>query len=357
MSYLWKFREDIPPFRLNQEKSFDWLSANYADWTELSADRLKALLQRVGAKPPEVENRFHYLPDFQGTPRLFQKLQSPPLAERMAFYTEATDQIFSRLLEDEEGFGHLFHVSCTGYVSPSGAQRWATQRKNQSPLMVSHLYHMGCYAALPALRHAHFACQGSSEAVEVCHTELCTLHMNPRNHELENMVIHTLFADGACAYRVQKDRPQNQPSLQYLSSHEELLPNSESAMSWDLGGHGFQMTLSKDVPKIVGQALPEILEKWLRDQSLLKDPSLIWAVHPGGPKILDQVQSTFELQDSQLVHSRKILREHGNMSSATLPHVWSSLLRDQNITTGTKVVTMAFGPGLTVSLALLEVQR
>jgi predicted naringenin-chalcone synthase len=73
----------------------------------------------------------------------------------------------------------------------------------------------------------------------------------------------------------------------------------------------------------------------------------IFAIHPGGPKIIDSVQEVLELSDNQIKESRKILFERGNMSSATLPHVWSEILGN-NYPIGTNVISFAFGPGLTL---------
>ena len=80
----------------------------------------------------------------------------------------------------------------------------------------------------------------------------------------------------------------------------------------------------------------------------------IFAVHPGGPKIIDAVRDKLELDEAQVAHSRAVLRDHGNMSSATLPHVWMRLAEDRAITDGALIASIAFGPGLTLAGALFE---
>jgi predicted naringenin-chalcone synthase len=117
------------------------------------------------------------------------------------------------------------------------------------------------------------------------------------------------------------------------------------------------MTLAKDVPVRIGRAL----EEYLKRLSLLakKDWAAIleqgfFAIHPGGPKILQQIQELFKLNDKQLYHSREVLREYGNMSSATLPHIWEKMLNDPVVPNGALVVSLAFGPGLTISGGLFE---
>ena len=78
------------------------------------------------------------------------------------------------------------------------------------------------------------------------------------------------------------------------------------------------------------------------------------AVHPGGPKIIDRVRDVLELDEAQVATSRRVLLDLGNMSSATLPHIWMRLLADARVPPGTVIPTFAFGPGLTVTGALLE---
>jgi predicted naringenin-chalcone synthase len=80
----------------------------------------------------------------------------------------------------------------------------------------------------------------------------------------------------------------------------------------------------------------------------------VFAIHPGGPKIVDQIAATLKLAEQQIALSRKVLRERGNMSSATLPHIWQEIVRSPAVREGELVVSLAFGPGLTLSGAVLQ---
>jgi predicted naringenin-chalcone synthase len=76
-----------------------------------------------------------------------------------------------------------------------------------------------------------------------------------------------------------------------------------------------------------------------------------WAVHPGGPRILDVVAERLALPEAALDASRGVLAEHGNCSSATVLMVLAALPRPAP---GRYVVALAFGPGLTLYAALLR---
>jgi predicted naringenin-chalcone synthase len=82
--------------------------------------------------------------------------------------------------------------------------------------------------------------------------------------------------------------------------------------------------------------------------------AMVFAIHPGGPAILNQIRAKLGIEESQVALSRRVLQEHGNMASATAPHIWQLIVESPAIPRGSKVLSMAFGPGLTVIGALFE---
>jgi predicted naringenin-chalcone synthase len=116
------------------------------------------------------------------------------------------------------------------------------------------------------------------------------------------------------------------------------------------------MTLARDVPDKIARSLSPFLATLLQQagQSSAAVETAVFAIHPGGPKIVDQVAATLKLRESQIAHSRSVLRERGNMSSATLPHIWQAITRSSTVQAGDLVVSLAFGPGLTLSGAVLQ---
>ena len=172
---------------------------------------------------------------------------------------------------------------------------------------------------------------------------------------MEQMVIQSLFADGVIAYTLQEKRPER--GFKLLSLHEELVPGTSDAMEWMVSDWGMKMTLSKDVPQMVGKQIQSFTSNWLKtieaDFTTIKKEA-VFAVHPGGPKIIDQVVQQLNLREEQVSGSRLLLRDRGNMSSATLPHLWERILQDDSIPSGTPILSFAFGPGLTICGSLME---
>jgi predicted naringenin-chalcone synthase len=128
-------------------------------------------------------------------------------------------------------------------------------------------------------------------------------------------------------------------------------------MAWSIGDRGFDIALSSYVPKIIGANIREFIEPSLAASGLAPADVETWAVHPGGRAIIDQVQTSLALRPEQVRASREVLRDYGNMSSASILFVLRNILEHPSRSGVEKVCAMAFGPGLTVEMALLEAHR
>ena len=129
-----------------------------------------------------------------------------------------------------------------------------------------------------------------------------------------------------------------------------LLPDSLDAMGWEIGDHGFQMSLSPRVPELIAQHLRPWLAEWLASAGTSLDAIRSWAIHPGGPRIVSSVAEALALRPSDVAASNAILAEHGNMSSPTILFVLQHL---QAQAAERPCVALAFGPGLMAEAALL----
>jgi predicted naringenin-chalcone synthase len=170
----------------------------------------------------------------------------------------------------------------------------------------------------------------------------------------------SLFADGFIKYSVCTDeyaRQHGMRGLRILTAHEHLLPDSADDMTWVPSSHQFRMTLSVMVPVVIKRHVRSFVVNLLRRIGLdfeTEKPKLMFAIHPGGPKIVEHIQNELALQDDQVAISKKVFRENGNMSSATIPHILKGILEEKAIPSGTKIVSLGFGPGLTVTGLVLE---
>jgi predicted naringenin-chalcone synthase len=264
---------------------------------------------------------------------------APPLAERAA-RSALADSGFS-----PAQVTHLVTVSCTGFSAP-GVDFALIKRLGLAPTVVrTHIGFMGCHGALNGLKAARaYAAEDPSAVVLTCAVELCSLHFH-YNWNPKRLVANALFGDGAGA--VVGTRAGD--GWDCKASGSCVFPDSEGLMTWDIGDHGFDMTLSTRVPNLIRANLRAWLEGWLAKSGVRLADVRSWAVHPGGPRVLTDVEAALDLEPGSTGVSREVLAEFGNMSSPTVLFLIERLRQR-----GARLpcVAIGFGPGLVAEAAL-----
>jgi predicted naringenin-chalcone synthase len=378
---LFNFSPIVPKNQGSHRSSVDWLAAAHSkaevqlqphldeQEKEKVMKRIQKIVTRLGSSTNRIEYRYSALDDFLHLDwdrmKIFNLNLHPEgegAARRAEFFAEVVNEAFLRFYSEVvTAPSMILHVTCTGYVSPSGAQRLVSSKNWGASTEVLHSYHMGCYASLPSIRIARGFLPYKEGPIDIVHTELCTLHMDPTQHSPDRIMMQSLFADGLMRYSVlplsKFEQSDAKTGLEIVSIREEILPGTEEDMTWRISDHGMHMTISRSVPERFAESLEPFLHRLLEssEKSLaeLKEEA-VFAIHPGGPRIIDQIQEHLNLTPNQVAASNEILRQFGNMSSATLPHIWRSILKDKDIKAGSWIISVAFGPGLTLSGALMR---
>lgn len=373
MLTLSQFEIIRPIYESSQEETLNWLLQAHTQSEAYTQGKkreqlqpfmlkLKQKLDHVACKPHRIAKRGHVLRDFLHTDwekmevyRLEESSFGVDLTTRSKIFSNQVEAAFEQFYpKSVSSPDHLIHVTCTGYVSPSGGQKMVSQRGWGEKTIISHVYHMGCSASIPALRLAQGSLQ-TENRVDIVHTEICSLHTNPSLHELNQLVSQSLFADGFIKYQAQSSCSFDHFRIYTL--HEELVSNSFHAMHWNIENWGFALSLSQEIPVLIAQSIYPYLVRMSQKSGFTIEHILqnaLFAIHPGGPKIVQSIQAVLGLSSAQVAHSSSILQQFGNMSSATLPHVWKKILEDPIVTTGSLIVSFAFGPGLTICGSIME---
>lgn len=293
----------------------------------------------------------YYLPSDEARPL------GPTTAERMQAYRaeahelacQAAGHALRRSGVPRESITHLVSVSCSGLDAP-GFDIAVIQRLGlSSSLARTHVGFMGCHGALNGLRVAKAFVDADPDAcVLLVAVELCSLHYQYAWTN-ERIVSNSLFADGAGALVVGRSSLAA-PLWQLGDDLSEIVPNSSEAMTWRIGNNGFEMALSPAVPTLIKHELKSRLAAWLCRNQLSIDDVSGWAVHPGGPRILQACAEALELPQTAMNASVDVLRRYGNMSSPTVLFVLDHL----RPTTRGHIVALGFGPGLAIEAALLR---
>ena len=362
----------VPPTFYTQQFALDFL-------TRLSAfsDRERRFLRRL-YQNTAIDKRHTVIDDYGKDPSAYtfypkndQLLPEPGLEARNDVFIRESDRLseqaarslFSTLPEfDPHAITDLVTVTCTGFSAPGFDLHLVKALGLRRDIHRSHIAFMGCYAGFPAMRLARDICVANPGAhVLIVAVELCTLHFQLKP-QLDFMIANALFADGAAAVLVgpASDAGAAQGGGASLGQKGRLLldgfasriiPESEQVMAWKIGERAFDMRLSAYVPRLIETNIRAIVEDLLSAAGDDFGDIDIWAIHPGGRAILDRSAASLNIPESALVHSYEVLREYGNMSSATIFFVLQRILEDSR--SGTVFAT-AFGPGLTVESGLFR---
>ncbi|MFO0898250.1 MAG: type III polyketide synthase [Pirellulales bacterium] len=271
---------------------------------------------------------------------------APPLAR------EAATRALADACAAPSSITHLVTVSCSGFDAPGVDIDLVDALPLPPTVARTHVGYMGCHGALNGLRVAQaFAAAAPQTCVLLVAVELCSLHFQyPWNPQ--GMVANSLFADGAAALVLGRREESDHGLWNVDQGLSVVFANSSDAMTWRIGDHGFEMALSPTVPSLIRDHLHAQIAPWLARQGLTIGEVANWALHPGGPRILDACRDALGLGDADLVASRKVLEDYGNMSSPTVLFVLDELRR--RVPTMGPTVLIGFGPGLALEAALLS---
>jgi len=336
-------------------------------WTVDERDkRLVRMLYRSSG----IDNRHSVIPDWGESffiPTEDGVFRQPSTGERNDIYTREGKKLAVDLGHklmaaapefSPEDITHVITASCTGFSNPGIDYFLCQELGLAGNTQRYHLGFMGCYAAFPALRMATQYCQANPDAVVlVMCLELCSLHLQINGSE-DTILANSLFSDGAGAVLVSARPPQAGLATYRIDDFDSaLIPSGKDAMAWSIGDLGFDISLSSYVPKIIGAGINDLLQPLLTRNELTIQDIDRWAVHPGGKSIVDKVKASLELSAEQVLPSRTVLKDFGNMSSTTILFVLKETLSQPAVADREQVCAMAFGPGLTVEMALLQAAR
>ena len=363
-SYITAIGTAVPPHRISQPHVADFM-ADVLEMNETEKRRLKALYRASG-----IQNRYSVLSDYNRTEGEFEFYGNegnlepvPAIGRRMETYRKHASTLCLQAIEDctkrHEDFDksrltHLITVSCTGMYAPGIDIEIVEKMGLPTHIQRTAINFMGCYAAFPALKAADHICRANPDArVLIVCVELCTIHFQKDKAD-DHLLSNALFGDGAAAVLV-----QGQPaaaSLQMSSFYGDLMPVGKQDMAWHISNFGFEMTLSAYVPDLIEQGVGALTQNLLRNLPVTLADVSLFAIHPGGKRILEVIEKQLNLPPDANRHAYETLRDYGNMSSPTVLFVLKSLQASlQQSDNGKHILSFAFGPGLTLESMLLKV--
>ncbi|GLJ13042.1 hypothetical protein SUGI_0203930 [Cryptomeria japonica] len=227
------------------------------------------------------------------------------------------------------------------------------------------MYQQGCFAGGTVLRVAKDLAENNRGArvLIVCSEITAMTFPGPDDTHLDSLVGQALFGDGAAAVIVGADPIVGieKPAFQLLWTAQTILPDSEGAIDGHPREVGLTFHLLKDVPGLISKNIEKALVEAFGQFDIEDWNDVFWIAHPGGPAILDQVESELQLGPEKLRATRHVLSEYGNMSSACVLFILDEMRKSSAekgcLTTGEGLdmgVLFGFGPGPTVETVVLK---
>lgn len=332
----------------------------------LGNDRVTARKINILYQATRIDERYSVLDDFdsaEGT-GFFRKNGEnngfPGTGERMERYRQEACPLGVAAVKDltqGKALGditHLITVSCTGMYAPGLDIDLLKSLNLKGSVKRTCINFMGCYAAFNALKAADAIVRADAESkVLIVAVELCTLHFQ-RDTDKDQLLANSLFADGAAAVLVEGKASEGwNMSLEAFQC--QLIPEGEGDMAWAIIDHGFKMRLSTYVPELLAGAADEALDELFSKMPISQEAITHYALHPGGRRVLESLERALSIPKSDNEAAYHVLNKYGNMSSATVLFVLKEKMKAlQPEDDQTYVLSMAFGPGLTLEAGVLQ---
>lgn len=366
MSFITAIGTANPENKFSQSTIADFM-VRAMQMDDQDARKLRALFRMTG-----IETRHSVITDygkvdgydFYSNSQNFEPV--PSTGTRLLLYrqqalmlsVDAINRCLSKVSDfDKKSITHLIVVSCTGMYAPGldiDLVKALGLPTNTQRLCINF---MGCYAAFNGLKQADIICQSDAKAkVLVVCTELCSIHFQKENTD-DNLLANALFADGSAALLVESS-PRKGLNLKPVSFYCDLAPEGDQDMAWTVGDLGFEMRLSSYVPDVIQRGIKTLTHSLLQQISYDLSDVSYFAIHPGGKKILEVIEQELNLTKEQNKSAYEVLRQYGNMSSPTVLFVLHDVCKNLNDEDDQKkILSFAFGPGLTLESMVLEIQN
>lgn len=337
-----------PPYRYDQEDLLRslplWLSYD---------ERMLALAQRVFTQAA-VQTRY-------GCREIFDLVNPLSLQEANRLYHDSARQLGEQVARQclhqagvsPSAVNLVITVSCTGFMIPSLDAYLANTLGFSPHIKRLPITELGCAAGAVALARTFDYLQAFPEhTVLIIAVELPSLTFQVRDLSPANIVSSALFGDGAAAVLLSGRPQKNRPRI--LATESTLFPQTTELMGFDLCDSGLHIVLSPEIPKVVSAQVLHLVNTFLAWRGLTVADLTHFLLHPGGRRVLDGLIQCLALPEERATVSRGILRDYGNLSSASVLFILDQFLSMEATQAGDLGLLLAFGPGFSAESVLLE---
>lgn len=318
---------------------------------DINERRLEAMMAIVDNA--QVHKRYSIFPiEYTVEPRALSKTNQEYMEHAVKLGRQAAEECLRRADVRPDEVDLIITVSCTGFMIPSLDAHLINLMGFRSNVRRMPFTELGCAAGAMALgRAADYLKAHPGGNVLIISVELPSLTFQRKDISQANLISSILFGDGAAAVLV-SGKAQKGPKI--LVSETYTFPDSLGAMGFDLRDSGFHILLSKDVPEMIGAKIRGLMEGFLERQGRKMEDIKGWILHPGGARLLGNVEKELGLCKCDTAPSWDVLAQVGNLSSATILFILQEWLEKRPLKPDEYAVAAAFGPGFSAEFLLLQ---
>ena len=337
----------VPPYVLSR----DLCKNGIGDVFNLDGPRLDAIREVIDNSA--IDQRYCvFPPEYSIEPRSLTQTSREYQEKSVELGLQVTEQALAQAGMTPVDVDLFVTVSCTGVMIPSLDAHLATIMGFRPDVRRLPITELGCAAGAAGLsRTWEYVSAFPDRTALLVAVEIPTLTFQRKDISQANLISAVLFGDGAAGVVV---TGREAPGPRILASECFLFPNSLTAMGFDLRDTGLHIVLSKDVPELIRDRVKGLAEGFLERQGLRREDISAFLLHPGGQKLLSFVQAELGLTRADTEISWEILRRYGNLSSASVLFILNEWLVQKEMPSGSYGLLMAFGPGFTAEMLLLQ---
>jgi len=337
----------LPPHLITREDVKVYMGRVF----DIPERRLEAMMSIVDNA--QVHKRHAIFPlDYTIEPRPLSKTNDEYIEHAVKLGREAAEKCLERAGMRPDEIDLIITVSCTGFMIPSLDAHLINLMGFRPNVRRMPFTELGCAAGAVALaRAADYLASHPGENVLIIAVELTSLTFQRKDISQANLISSILFGDGAAA-AVVSGKAARGPKI--LVSESYTFPGSLGAMGFDLKDSGFHILLAKDVPELIGAEIGGLVSGFLERRGLQQEEIKGWILHPGGARLLGNIETQLGLKKCQTQPSWDILGSVGNLSSATILFILQEWMEKRPLQSGDYALGAAFGPGFSAELLLLQ---
>ena len=337
----------LPPHKITRDDVKYYMGRVF----DIPERRLEAMMSIVDNA--QVHERHAIFPiEYTVEPRALSKTNEEYMEHAIKLGREAAEKALERAKLTPQDIDLIITVSCTGFMIPSLDAHLIELMDFRSDVRRMPFTELGCAAGAMAIaRAADYLKAYPGGNVLIIAVELPSLTFQRKDISQANLISSILFGDGAAAVIV-RGREMRGPKI--LVSETYTFPDSLGAMGFDLRDSGFHILLDKGVPEMIGAKIKALVDGFLERQGLKQQDIKGWILHPGGARLLGNVEEALGLNKCETAPSWDVLANVGNLSSATILFILQQWLEKRPLNPGDYAMMAAFGPGFSAEFLLLQ---